>query len=293
LPKASKAEMSTWSTTPPPWERKSQSLYRKNDVDAILKLFTDLPPKKSVLIEGAGGAGKSTTIIELAASLDDKKVDYSLLSAKYNEHINNSVENSSRAISQLATQLSSEKGPNKDIYVLIDSGDYLFSTLLDVNQSYLELLSKQSYTEKEREALTRYRSCSQLLTILQKPNIKIVSTWHPNWPEKNREQTLFQQWEKIFPKDTRFALSPKVSVESGIAYLSDRNDLITSSCSRVALSIIAGVFDFHMLKELTPSQFRELGNLLSGVTHLNMEKGLDMAEAWKTTHFPTSKKYVL
>lgn len=286
LPKASKREVGIWSSTPPPWERKTDILYRESDVRSILELLNN-PARKSVLIEGKGGVGKSTTIIELASVLEKQGQEYALLNPKVSRIGPDSLSDANIAMERAIRQLEEFTQLKKDsAFVLIDAGDYLFAPIYGTNKNFIDLLTspKETLTKEEAEILNHYRNSNRLMNVLKSPQFKTVTTWHPDWPIENREPTLYPLWKSVFPDESKYVLSPRVPLMSGVAYLKDRSDLPIAYDDHFFLEVLAGALQFGELKNLKPSEFLELKGKLSSLGPRDTLRGIITINAWADNH---------
>lgn len=277
LPKADSKEVRFWSSTPPPSMRKDGVLYRESEVEQIQNLIAQ-PGRKAVLLEGKGGAGKSTTMVELAHVLNSKGENYALFSPKdltpdgFQKPPSNRVEEIANVLEEYA------KKSEKPILVLMDSGDYLFCRVFANRKSLKELELAQSQgqlTQVEANILKHYKGFERLIDVLAGPQFKIVTTWHTDWPSSNQEPTLFEKWRKIIPPGSEFQLSPKVPMQKGLAFLQSRKDLQIGSYAPV----IATALEFGELKNLTQKQYDELEKLLKSNVDLNWS---ELINDWAT-----------
>lgn len=261
--------VSGWAGTPPPTKRKEGVLYREKDVKEILGAI-DTPGRKVVLVEGVGGAGKSTTIIELAYLLEQQKRNFTIFSPK--EFFLHRNEPSYRyglkaTISQLEKHASTDK---KEMIVLMDSGDYLFTRDVPWDKSFDDLKAKEkevgsALRESDKNLLEYYKDCERLIDVLGKPCYKVITTWHSDWSSSNRDQTLFGKWRRLFTPGSEHVLSEKVPYDKGAAYLGDRPDLGFGDEDRRFLEKLALVMTFAELQRLTPDDAGKLREIRNNV----------------------------
>ena len=265
LPKVSNQQAAVWTDTPPPWERRNPVLYRENDVLQILDLLKD-PARKAVLLEGKGGVGKSTTVVELASALEMQGTKFGFFSPKEFTPISFTSHPDVRLPMTAEFLEDYAKIRQEPALVLMDSGDYLFCTAFGVNKTYEALKAAQhtgGLSGKEVNVLQHYKNSDRLIDVLARPQFKVVTTWHSDWSLDNREPTLYSKWRRAIPEGSEYKLSPHVPVEKGVAYLKERNDLSIGSDDTVFAEAIATVLEFGELKDLKPTEYQELQRLMS------------------------------
>lgn len=263
MPVATEREMETWSGNKIHKQRSSERYYRFNEArDAITQIGKS--DKKSLLLEGEGGAGKSTTILEIHELLNTQQIPHALFSPKKwstSQELSNYMEESlGKTLTWLKTY--SEQS-NAQLIVLIDSGDYMF--LPPGNGS-----TKQEYMTKMKE----------LFITLHNPKFKIITTWHPDWPLDNRDKKLFPEWQKLFPEDSRIKISNTVDPNIGVDMIIDQGkvkiDKANQQEEKAILFLIAQRLNTMQIKDLDNEKFQLIKNKIRQLPIGQWENEIDV-----------------
>ncbi len=262
------------STTPPPWERPEKStledsLFREAEVGhAYTLLKTDVP---AIIFSGEGGAGKSTTIRELAHVLDSRDIPFGIFSAKTlasDLWVNQGHEKAQELIDLYKNYKHPRASKLPRLPVLMDSGDYLYAR--PIGGSKLDFLTLRGLAEKGAIALhsgvgtlsqtyTAYYYQNALITALKNPDIAVVTTRHTNWPDTSVDHYLKYKWEAIIAdKATDIKLSPSLEPAKMRDYLRERKDLEVSHLDSRLLTYLSLIFTFTELKDLSRGEFDHL-----------------------------------
>lgn len=264
LPKVNESEFSSWSSNKAFENRPSERLYREKEAGEVIKKFGD-KEIKTVLLQGEGGAGKSTTILETKHILDEQNIPNIIFSPK---EWNQKLEFYNMVDSQFEEMLNGlneySNSSNAELIVLIDSGDYMFQPL----------------PRDKRKNYEYYKKMQDLMTTLEKPQFKVITTWHTDWdPRSTRDKILFEQWRELFPESAQFDIKDTVSPSIGVDMIIDQNkielDKSNASEEKGMLYVIAGRLNTNQLKKLTNDQFQQIKSQLSNTKVGEWEEKID------------------